>query len=354
MASDLDLELLALLNRRAAEWATISGSARSAEDRDSDAAVIAAVIRANTGPLTNAHVSLLWRELLTASRSLNSPTRVAYLGPAGTFSELAAMAMFGSSLGKVVCGSIDEVFRATSAGTAHCGVIPIENSTEGMVARSLDLLRASPLTIVAENSMYIEHCLLRRVSDLAAIVAVCAHPQALAQCHEWLSRNLPGIELRPVGSNAEGARLAAADPRLVAIASSRAATEHSLSIVATAIQDEPYNRTRFVVLVDPSSPPVRLGALAALAEASFRTSLIVSVPNHPGVVHDLLLPLKQHGVSMSRLESRPARLAGEWEYYFYIDVEGRAEEPNIAAALGELRHLCTFWKLLGSYPVMAS
>jgi chorismate mutase/prephenate dehydratase len=269
---------------------------------------------------------------------------VAYLGPSGTFSELAALGFFGSSIVRVLCASIDEVFSMTAAGAADFGVVPVENSTEGVVARSLDLFLTTPLVIVGETSLFVRHNLLRGVDELQGIDAVCAHPQALAQCHGWLSNHLPSVERRPVASNAEGARLASLDPSLAAIASERAASEWGLHVVSPAIQDDAHNRTRFAIVTHPERHP------APRASGHDCTSLVVSVANRPGAVHDMLVPLKAHGVSMSRFESRPAR-SGQWEYYFYIDVEGHPDEPKVGQALRELREVCQFFKVLGTYPI---
>jgi chorismate mutase/prephenate dehydratase len=309
-----------------------------------EAQVIDGLKARNTGPLNTDSVAPIWREIMSACRALETPTRVAYLGPAGTFSELAMLGYFGSSIVRVPCASIDEVFRATSAGAADFGVVPVENSTEGVVARSLDVFLTTPLTIIGETSLFVRHNLLRKSDTLDGIEAVCAHPQALAQCHQWLSHHLPGIERRPVASNAEGARLAALDATLAAVASERAGSEYGLHVVAPAIQDDPHNRTRFVIVSDPHCHP------QPRASGHDCTSLVVSVVNRPGAVHDMLMPLKQHGVSMSRLESRPAR-SGQWEYYFYIDIEGHPDQPEVAAALQELRAACAFFKQLGTYPV---
>jgi chorismate mutase/prephenate dehydratase len=192
----------------------------------------------------------------------------------------------------------------------------------------------------------VQHNLLRREPGLDGIAAVCAHPQALAQCHAWLNDRLPGVERRPVASNAEGARLATLDPALAGIASLHAASEYGLHVVAPAIQDDPHNRTRFAIVSHPDRHP------APRASGHDCTSLVVSVANKPGAVHDILVPLKVHGVSMTRFESRPAR-SGQWEYYFYIDLQGHPDEPHVAAALDELRAVCAFFKLLGAYPVDA-
>ena len=346
----LDRNLLALLNRRAVlalevgELKKKEGSVAFRPERE--AQVIDGLKSVNPGPLMSDSVAPIWREIMSACRALETPTRVAYLGPAGTFSELAALGFFGTSIVKVACASIDEVFRTTTAGAADFGVVPVENSTEGVVARSLDLFLTTPLHIIGETSLFVRHNLLRRDNSLEGIVAVCAHPQALAQCHGWLNSHLPTVERRPVSSNAEGARLAGLDPSLAGVASDRAASEYGLHVVAPAIQDDPHNRTRFAIVAHPQRQP------QPQASGHDCTSLVVSVSNRPGAVHDMLVPLKQHGVSMSRFESRPAR-SGQWEYYFYIDLKGHPEEPEVAVALQELRGVCAYFKLLGTYPVDA-
>ena len=222
----IDRELLALLNRRAGvaqqvgEIKKHEGSVVFRPERE--AQVIDGLKAGNPGPLKNDNIAPIWREIMSACRALETPTRVAYLGPAGTFSEEAALGYFGSSIVRVPCASIDEVFRNTAAGVADFGVVPVENSTEGMVARSLDIFLTTPLFIIGETSLFVRHNLLRRENALDGIEAVCAHPQALAQCHDWLSLHLPHAERRPVSSNAEGARLAAEDPRLAGIEIGRA------------------------------------------------------------------------------------------------------------------------------------
>jgi chorismate mutase/prephenate dehydratase len=344
----LDRDLLALLNRRAAvalqvgEIKKKEGSVAFRPERE--AQVIDGLKALNQGPLASDSVAPIWREIMSACRSLESPMRVAYLGPAGTFSESATLGYFGSSIVRVPCSSLDEVFRCTTAGAADFGVVPVENSTEGVIARSLDLLLTTPLTIIGETSILVRHNLLRRENSLADIEAVCAHPQALAQCQDWLSAHLPHVERRGVSSNAEGARLASLDVRLAAVAGERAGAEFGLHVVAPAIQDDAHNRTRFAVVTHPQRQP------APQASGHDCTSLVVSVANRPGAVHDMLVPLKTHGVSMTRFESRPAR-SGQWEYYFYIDLEGHPSQPKMAAALKDLREVCAFFKLLGSYPI---
>lgn len=344
----VDRELLAALNRRAGlanevgELKRREGSPVFRPERE--AQVIQNLQQANPGPLKGANVAHIWREIMSACRALEAPQRVAYLGPAGTFSEQAALQFFGSSIEHVPCVSIDEVFRATAAGTAEFGVVPVENSTEGVVARSLDLFLATPLHIVGETSLLVRHNLLRQSSSLEGVEVVLAHPQALAQCQGWLNTHLPAAERRAVASNAEGARLAGTNPAWAGIASDRAAAQFGLHIAAHAIQDDAYNRTRFAVVCLPQTLP------APEASGKDCVSLIVSVPNRPGAVHDILVPLKHHGVSMTRFESRPAR-SGQWEYYFYIDLQGHPSQPHVAAALADLQGLCAFYKVLGTYPL---
>jgi len=344
----VDGQLLKLLNQRA-QLALAVGELKKHEGSvvfrpEREAQVIDGLKLKNSGPLQTESVAPIWREIMSACRALETPIRVAYLGPAGTFSEEAALGYFGSSIVRVPCANFDEVLHQTIAGAADFGVVPVENSTEGVVTRSLDLFLSTPLSIIGETSLVVRHNLLRKQNSLADIEAVCAHPQALAQCHQWLSTHLPQAERRPVSSNAEGARLASLDPKLAAIASLRAGSEFGLHMVSPAIQDDAHNRTRFAVLAHPDRHP------QPAASGHDCTSLVVSVTNRPGALHDMLVPLKTHGVSMSRFESRPAR-SGQWEYYFYIDLQGHPDEPQVAQAMQELRAVCAFFKVLGTYPL---
>ena len=355
---NIDQQLLTLLNQRALVAERV-GEVKKREGTpffrpDRVAQVIEKIQTANPGPLKSAHVTAIWREIMSACLALESPQRVAVLGPEGTFCEQAAIEFFGGAADIVYCANFDEVFHATASGGAQFGVVGVENSVEGVVTRSLDLFLHTPTHVVGEVSLLVRHNLLRTVPSVEGIEAVLAHPQALAQCQAWLSKHLPHVERRPVSSNAEGARLAATNSRRnprrtaatawAALASERAATQFGLHIVAHAIQDDAYNRTRFAIICLPHTldtpPPSDRDC----------TSLIVSVPNKPGAVHDLLVPLKKHGVSMTRFESRPAR-TGQWEYYFYIDIDGHPSQPHVSAALNELRSLCAFYKVLGTYPV---
>ena len=346
----LDRQLLDMLNQRA-HLAEQVGDIKRAEGSpffrpDRVAQVLEKIQQLNPGPLKNNHVAAIWREIMSACLALEAPQRVAVLGPIGTFCEQAAIEYFGSAAELIYCNNFDEVFHATAAGTAQYGVVGVENSTEGAVARSLDLFLRTPVHVVGEVSLLVRHNLLRQSPSLQGVEVVLAHPQALGQCQNWLTQHLPNAERRAVSSNAEGARLAATNPAWAGLASERAASQFGLHVVAHAIQDEAYNRTRFAIVCLPQT--------LATPPASGRdcTSLVVSVTNKPGAVHDLLVPLKQNGVSMTRFESRPAK-SGQWEYFFYIDLDGHISQPHVAKALSELQGMCAFYKVIGSYPVSA-
>ena len=344
----VDRSLLALLNERAqlalqvGEIKTKEGSPFFRPDRV--AQVIEKIKAYNPGPLEASHVTHIWQEIMSACLALEAPQRVAVLGPQGTFCEEAAIEFFGSSSQLLYCANFDEVFHATTAGRAQFGVVGMENTSEGVVARSLDLFLRSSVHVVGEVSLLVKHHLLRLGDSLSDIEVVMDHPQALAQCQTWLNKNCPQAERRAVSSNAEGARLASTNAHWAALASDRAATQFGLHIVAHAVQDEALNRTRFAVICLPQT----LGTPPQTGKDC--TSLVVSVPNRPGAVHDLLVPLKKNAVSMTRFESRPAK-SGQWEYYFYIDLQGHISEPHVHAALEELKGLCAFYQVLGSYPV---
>lgn len=344
----VDKQLLALLNQRA-QLAQQVGHIKAQDNApvfrpDREAAVIRGLQAHNPGPVLPPAIAHIWREIMSACRALETRLRVAFLGPIGTFTEQATLGYFGSSIDGVACATIDDVFRSVEAGTAHFGVVPIENSTEGVVARTLDLLLQLPLTIVGETSLLVQHNLLRTQANVDGIQAVLAHPQALAQCQGWLSRHLPHAERRAVSSNAEGARQAAADPSLAALASERAAATYGLHVVQAAVQDDAHNRTRFLVICRQDQAP----EIAPTGHDC--TSVVASVSNKPGAVHDMLLPLKQYGVSMTRFESRPAR-SGQWEYLFFIDMAGHTSDAPVAQALQALQAQCTFLRILGSFPL---
>ena len=271
---------------------------------------------------------------------MEAPLTIAYLGPEGTFTEAAAMKRFGSAIQEQSCATIDEVFRDVVSGAAHYGVVPVENSSEGAVGRTLDLLMQSSLQICGEVKLPIHQCLLGQQSELSAIKSVYSHPQSFGQCQGWLNTHLPHAARIPVASNAEAARLAAENPHNAAIAGNQAAALFGLKVLVENIEDDASNTTRFLVLGNQQVAP----------SGNDKTSLVMSTANRPGAVHDLLVPLAKHGVSMTKLESRPAR-SGLWEYVFYMDIEGHQADVKVAAALAELRKVAAFVKVLGSYPV---
>jgi len=297
----------------------------------------------NPGPLADGDVQTIFREIMSACRALEKRVTVAYLGPVGTFSEQAVYQQFGHAVEGMPCASIDEVFRAVEAGTADFGVVPVENSTEGAINRTLDLLLQTPLAISGEVSLPVHHSLMTKSGLMEGVSQICAHPQALAQCQAWLNQHYPSIQRNPVSSNGEAARLAAENPAVAAIAGEIAGEKHGLQVVNAHIQDDPHNRTRFAVI----------GRLRTAPSGHDHTSLVLSVTNKAGAVYNLLAPLAKHGVSMTRFESRPARM-GTWEYYFYVDVEGHCNDERMAKALAELKENAAFFKVLGSYPCSLS
>ena len=337
----LDGELLKLVNQRAALAQRIGllkddGVVLRPER---EAQVLQRVQDNNKGPLSNAAVAQLFTEVMSQCRALEAPLSVAYLGPEGTFTEAAALKRFGSAIQGQSCATIDDVFRAVESGAAHYGVVPVENSTEGAIGRTLDLLMQSPLQVCGEVMLAIHQCLLSQHCEISAIETVYSHPQSLGQCQGWLNTNLPRAARIPVASNAEAARLAAENPHRAAIAGSQAAAHFGLSICEKNIEDDANNTTRFLVLGNQRVAP----------SGNDKTSLVMSAANRPGAVHDLLVPLDKHGVSMTKLESRPAR-SGLWEYVFYVDIEGHQADVKVAAALAELGRVAAFVKVLGSYP----
>ncbi|HVL55755.1 MAG TPA: prephenate dehydratase [Burkholderiaceae bacterium] len=340
---EVDRALVELVSRRA-QLARDVGRIKQLSDApvyrpEREAQVLQRIAAMNPGPLRADALGAIWREVISACRALERPMRVAYLGPAGTFSEQAMLKHFGHAIDATATPTIDEVFRATEAGSVDFGIVPVENSTEGAVNRSLDLFLQTPLRICGEVSVPVKHNLFTASGTLAGIRRICAHAQALAQCAAWLDRNCPGIERVPVASNAEGARVASGDPTVAAIAGDGVIGRYDVQRVAEGIQDDPLNRTRFVVI----------GQYDCTPSGNDQTSLILSVPDRAGAVHALIEPLARHGVSMKRFESRPAR-QGTWEYYFYIDIIGHQDEPPIAVALQEIRQRSAFYKSLGSYP----
>ena len=338
----IDHELLKLFNHRAKLAQQIghvkNGSAVLRPERE--AQVLKRVVDSNVGPLSAQSVSTLFTEIMSHCRALEEPLSVAFLGPQGTFTEAAAFKRFGHAHVGVPCASIDDVFRKVESGEASYGVVPVENSTEGGVGRTLDLLMQSPLRMCGEVLLAVHQCLLSQDKDLAKIKRVYSHPQSLGQCQDWLNTHLPHAERVSVASNAEAASLAAKEKHSAAIAGKQAAERFGIDVQAANIEDDPRNTTRFLVI----------GNQDVAASGQDKTSLVMSAANRPGAVHDLLEPFARHGVSMSKLESRPAK-SGLWEYVFFVDIEGHQTDKKVAAALKELKDVAAFVKILGSYPV---
>ena len=342
----IDDEIAALLDRRAGQAKRAgelkNGSAVYRPERE--AQIIARVMK-NAAVMPAERVAAVFREIISACRGMEEAIRVSYLGPEGTFSEQAVRRHFGRAVEAVPVPSVDEAFRRCESGAAQFTVVPAENSTEGVIGRTLDLLVTTPLRICAEIELRVQQNLLSRADSLRAVRRVYSHSQSLAQCNGWLAQNLPGVERVPVASNAEAAQRAADEAGAAAIAGEAAGERYGLNALARSIEDDPNNTTRFLVLgnVDPGP------------SGRDRTSLVMSAENRPGAVHALLTPLAEHGVSMTRIESRPARArASLWEYLFFIDVEGHQKDERVAAALAALRSKAPYLKILGSYPAAAA
>ena len=342
----IDGELLQLLNQRArcaqrvGEIKAEFGDAGFIYRPEREAQVLRRLQEANPGPLPNENITFFFREVMSACLSLEQPLSIAFLGPLGTFSESAASKHFGHAACLLPQNSIDDVFREVEAGRAHYAVVPVENSTEGAVGRTMDLLLSTSLKICGEVVLRIHQNLLSRAADLSAIQKVYSHAQSLAQCHEWLNRMLPQAQRISVGSNAQAAQLAAAEPGAAAIAGEAAAVRYELPKLAEKIEDEPNNTTRWVVL----------GRQDAGVSGRDKTSLIMSAHNRTGALGTLLAPFSDAGVSMTRLESRPARHT-LWEYVFFVDIEGHQNDAPVAKALAELSQRAAYLKVLGSYPI---
>lgn len=338
----IDDELLKLFNQRA-QLAQEIGHAKKGGvvlRPEREAQVLQRMVETNVGPLSAQSVTTLFTEIMSHCRALEEPLSVAFLGPQGTFSEAAVVKRFGQAAQGVPCASIDEVFRKVESGEAKYGVVPVENSTEGAIGRTLDLLLQSPLRLCGEVLLAVHQCLLAQDKDLSKIKRVYSHPQSLGQCQDWLNTHLPHAERISVASNAEAASLASKEKHSAAIAGKQAAERFNIALQAANIEDDPRNTTRFLVI----------GNQDVAASGKDKTSLVMSAVNRPGAVHDLLAPLAKHGVSMSKLESRPAK-AGLWEYVFFVDIEGHQAETKVAAALQELKSVAAFVKVLGSYPL---
>jgi chorismate mutase/prephenate dehydratase len=336
----LDRRLVKLLSARARLAQRIGRLKEGAAYRpEREAQVLRGIVAENRGPLPDGALARLFTEIMSACRALEDSMTAAYLGPEGTFSQEAAVKHFGGLTALAPCGSIDEVFRSVETGGVGYGIVPVENSTEGAIGRTLDLLLATPARVCGEVMLPIRQCLMARRGRLGDIRKVYSHAQSLSQCQQWLARNLPQAGRIAVVSNAEAARLAARERGVAAIGPRSAATLYGLKLLARNIEDEAKNTTRFLVIAEHDAAP----------SGRDKTSLVMSTRNVPGAMHELLTPLAVNQVSMTRLESRPSR-TGLWEYVFYVDIEGHQQDPNVTRALAELKQKASFLKILGSYP----
>lgn len=340
----LDRELVALLNRRAGVVMRVGEIKRAAGEAvpiyapDREQAVMARVRKANEGPLPDACVEAIWRELMSGSFALERPLRIGYLGPAGSFSHLAARKKFGASVEYVEFTDFPAIFDAVARGHADYGLIPVENSTHGGVTASLDCFLDTPLKIAAEVLVAIHHNLLSR-TPLDQVKKVYSHQQALGQCRRWLQAQLPHADAIATLSTSEAARIAAGEEGSAAIGSTLAARLHNLPILFENIEDNPNNTTRFSIIARQNARP----------SGDDKTSILFTTEHKAGALTEVLNVFRDHGLNLTRLAERPSQRMN-WEYYFFIDIEGHADDPKVAAALAEARTHCLQLTVLGSFP----
>ena len=343
----IDAQLQELLNQRA-RLAQQVGISKNREGRTVDfyrpereAQVLRMARERNKGPLRTEEILRLFREIMSACLAQQEPLKVAFLGPEGTFTQAAVLTHFGHSVRALPLSSIDEVFHEVEAGTADFGVVPIENSTEGTVNNTLDRFITSPVKICGEVELRIQQHLMGAMTALGRIERICAHQQALAQCRGWLDEHLTGIERVPVSSNAEAARRARDEKGTAAIGAHAAAEVYGLNILAAEIEDRADNTTRFLVI----------GRKLFAPSGEDRTTLLVSGSHTEasGALFRLLEPFQLHNINLTRIESRPSHRR-KWDYVFFIDLEGHAEDANVAQALAALEKRASLFRVLGSYP----
>jgi len=340
----LDAQIQELISERArCAQETAKKKSRAHTDNyyspEREAQTLRRVVERNKGPLPDEEMARLFRGVMSACLALESPMSIAFLGPAGTFTQEAALKHFGASVETLPLGSIGEVFREVESGNAHFGVVPVENSTEGVVNHTLDMFMTSSLKICGEVTLRVHHHLMGLGQDYNQAKQVVSHQQSLAQCRKWLDTNLVGIERVSVNSNAEAARVASEDPNCVAIAGNSAAKIYKLNILAAKIEDKPDNTTRFLIIGKHETAPSGVDM----------TSLLLSGQNKPGLLHALLDPLAQHNINMTRIESRPSGQT-VWDYVFFVDVDGHVADEIVQKTLVELNKVADFVKCLGSYP----
>jgi chorismate mutase/prephenate dehydratase len=342
----IDRTIQELISERAnwaQEVARVKGEGLSAIDYyrpEREAHVLRMVVDRNRGPLSDTEMVRLFREIMSSCLAQEDPLKIGFLGPEGTFSEQAVRKHFGHAAYGLPLGSIEEVFQEVAAGHADFGVVPVENSGQGMIQITLDMFLTSEATICGEVELRVHQCLHSQAGRLEDIKRIYAHAQSLQQCKTWLRINLPGVECIAVGSNAEAARLARHADDAAAIAGETAGKIYGLTTVASGIEDRADNTTRFLVIGRSLFPP----------SGNDRTSLLVTVNDKPGALYDVLHPFATHGVSMNRIESRPAH-TGKWQYAFFIDVSGHIDDAPLQAALADMGSMALQVRVLGSYPV---
>jgi len=341
--NDIDNQILNLLNQRA-EAALQIGDLKRRQDAPSyvperEAEVLSRLSAAARGPLPAEAVNAVWREILSACRVLEGPLTVAYLAPQGTFTHQAARERFGDAASYHASRTIAEIFDDVERGRVQFGVVPVENSTDGAVNVTLDRLVHTELQICGELTLEIAQHLLSRAADLGEIKRVLSHPQGLGQCRAWLAEHLPEVAQEETASTAGAAELAAADPRVAAIASELAGRLYGVPILRRRIEDNRHNATRFLVLGRRASGP----------SGRDKTSIVFAMPNQPGALYRILEPFARSGLNLTKIESRPAKRM-PWEFVMFVDFEGHRNTPVVAAALSEAAERTVYLKVLGSYP----
>jgi len=305
-----------------------------------EAQVLRAVKARNMGPIPDDEMVRLFREIMSICLALEQPLTVAYLGPEGSYSHASVMKQFGSSVQPLAVSSIEAVFACVEKSEAHYGVVPVENSSEGVVKATQEALLTTELKVCGEVDLRIHHCLLSKADKLESIQKVVAHSQALGQCRHWLDNNMPWVETEAVSSNAQAAKMAQSLSELAAIASEEAAQLYQLRVLQRHIEDRHDNTTKFWVLGKSVTEP----------SGEDKTALILSIPNKAGALLEVLKSFAERQISMTRIISRPS-LNGKWDYLFYIDILGHKEDANVQQALKEISEQAQFFKILGSYPV---
>ena len=341
----LDKQLLDLISSRARLAQEIAKIKMTSSETfefyrpEREAQILRKIIEHNSGPLSEEEMARLFREIMSACLALEQVLDIAYLGPEGTFTQSAALKHFGQSVNTTAFGTIDQVFREVESNASHYGVVPIENSIEGVVNHTLDMLNHSSLMVCGEVELRIHHHLLSKAKKLSELTQIFSHQQSLAQCREWLDIYLTKVERVAVSSNGEAAHIASKNNKSAAIASDAASELYGLNQLAANIEDEPDNTTRFLVI----------GKTICPKSDNDKTSLIFSAANKPGALHRMLGCFAENSVSMTRIESRPSRRE-MWDYVFFVDIEGHAEDDSVKKALIELEEHAAMVRLLGSYP----